>query len=50
MLLACVAATATSCNAVFRVRVGGWRILYSHTADALRIEAIGSRADVYKRG
>ena len=31
-----------------RVRVGGWRIIYTWDAETLYIEAIGSRGQVYK--
>lgn len=32
----------------WRVRVGGWRILYSWTSTELRVEAIGPRGQVYR--
>jgi mRNA interferase RelE/StbE len=33
----------------FRMRVGDFRIIFSVTADAVVIEKIGPRGDVYKR-
>ena len=33
---------------VYRVRVGGWRIVYSYTADTLTILSIGSRGQIYR--
>lgn len=36
-------------NGSYRLRVGGWRILFSYPAqDAILIEKIGPRGEVYK--
>lgn len=32
----------------FRLRVGGWRVIYSDTGLILFVEKIGARGDVYK--
>jgi mRNA interferase RelE/StbE len=33
---------------LYRVRVGGWRIIYSWNSTTLQIEEIGARGQVYK--
>jgi mRNA interferase RelE/StbE len=32
-----------------RLRVGDWRVIFEMTSRAIRIKAIGSRGDIYKR-
>jgi len=33
----------------FRLRVGGWRVIYTVNGDAIEVAAIAPRGDVYDR-
>lgn len=44
-----VATELTGSPGVWRIRVGSWRVVYTFNADEVRIQAIASRGDIYKR-
>ena len=40
----------TNSTSLYRLRVGGWRIIFTYAMGAVYVEKIASRGDVYKGG